>query len=348
MPHKWDLKCRFPAGLVRPVRVDPTGITGPTPHQARGPSWRRTSHGFYVPAGTGSDPPEQRILEASVHLRPGSAVTGWAAARLRGANLFDGLEPDGRTRIPVPLAVSPTGRPRPSELISISYERLANDEVVTLHGIPATTRERATFDAMRRTDDLRESVVDLDMMMAAEQTSAERMHAYADARRGWAKVAQVRHAVDLASEHSRSPNESRLRLIWVLDVQLPMPLVNCSVLDRTGRLLGTADLLDPVAGLVVEYDGADHRAARRHGKDVEKEDRFRRVGLEVTRVTGPDLPDHPRVVDRVLSARSRASFEPALERRWIARPLADDLEAKLQHREDLERWMSDRGERPAS
>ena len=66
MPREWDLKCRFPAGLVRPVRVDPTGITGPTPHQARGPSWRRTSHGFYVPAGTGSDLPEQRILEASV------------------------------------------------------------------------------------------------------------------------------------------------------------------------------------------------------------------------------------------------------------------------------------------
>ena len=35
--------------------------------------------------------------------------------------------------------------------------------------------------------------------------------------------------------------------------------MNCPVHDRSGRLLGIADLLDEEAGLVVEFDGADHR-----------------------------------------------------------------------------------------
>jgi hypothetical protein len=28
-PHKWDPVCPPPTGLVRPVRIDPTGLTGP-------------------------------------------------------------------------------------------------------------------------------------------------------------------------------------------------------------------------------------------------------------------------------------------------------------------------------
>ena len=39
-----------------------------------------------------------------------------------------------------------------------------------------------------------------------------------------------------------------------------------------------------------EFDGAEHRLASRHAHDVGREDRFRRNGLEVFRVTGPDLP----------------------------------------------------------
>lgn len=56
----------------------------------------------------------------------------------------------------------------------------------------------------------------------------------------------------LASEHSRSPNETRTRLIYLLDAGLPTPLVSCPIRDRAGRLLGIADLFDPVAGLAVE------------------------------------------------------------------------------------------------
>jgi hypothetical protein len=36
MPHRWDPIAPPVTDLVRPVRVDPTGLTGPTRAQARG------------------------------------------------------------------------------------------------------------------------------------------------------------------------------------------------------------------------------------------------------------------------------------------------------------------------
>ena len=42
-----------------------TGTSGPTPKQARGRGWRRTSRGLYVPADVDGSNPEQRIVEAA-------------------------------------------------------------------------------------------------------------------------------------------------------------------------------------------------------------------------------------------------------------------------------------------
>lgn len=77
-----------------------------------------------------------------------------------------------------------------------------------------------------------------------------------------------------------------------------------------------ADLFDEEAGLVVEFDGAEHRKARRHARDVAREERCRQLGLEYAKVTGPDLRDRRLVVDRLRSARSRALFLPAGARAW--------------------------------
>jgi hypothetical protein len=189
---------------------------------------------------------------------------------------------------------------------------------------------------MRLTGDDREAVVVVDMMAAAELVSLVRMGRYADAHPGWQDIGRVRRALVLASEHSRSPNETRLRLIWILDAGLPPEvLVNCPVFDRAGRLLGIADLLDEEAGLAVEFDGAEHRRAGRQTKDAGKDEAFRSRRLEVTRVTGQDLLHVPRVVARLHAARSRARFEPRADRLWVAGPRADTLEERLCERELL-------------
>lgn len=329
--------CPPPRRLVRPVRRDPAGEQGPTRGESVGPRWRRTSQGFYVPSDVDGALPEQRIMEQSVRLPEGGAVTGWGSLRLWGGGFFDGFSRDGISLLPVPLAVGADHSPRQDGQVCLSRERLDPDEVVVRHGVPCTREPRALFDEMRRMNDLREAVVAMDMAAAARIASVAQMRSYLQERTTWRRSRLVAKALTLASEQSRSPNETRMRLLWQLDAGLPPPLVNQPVWDPSGRLLGIADLLDPVAGVVGGFDGADHRWARRHSRDVAREDGFRRHGLEYFKVTGIDLADPALVVDRMRSTRARASWDPESRRRWTIDPPAgwpreQTLDEYLEHR----------------
>ena len=302
-----------------PVRIVPTGENGPTPAQARGPYWRRTSHGFYVPAQTREDLPEQRIAEASVRLPAQARITGWAACRLSGANFFDGLDRDGRTRLGVPVSVGPRGQMAKPGL-KVVYWPIPEEHHATRHGLATVDELWATADAARLSSSFVEAVVVIDMMCVAEIVSIRQL-----------RESRLRFApgvLDAASEHALSPNEVRCR------TALPGVrwLVNCLIHDLSGRLLGIADLIDLVAGLVVEFDGADHREAARHTRDVVKEDSLRRAGLEVVRVTGREVDDEVLVGDRVRAGRARARFETEADRRWLARPPADTLHDLIEER----------------
>jgi len=318
---EWQPRCPRPRGLVRPVPIDPRGVDGPTRGQAAGPLWRRTSKGLHVPATVPDTMPEQRILEQSMLLNGDGAVTGWAALRLARGNFFDGLLRDGRTRRPVPLVVGPGQARRPRPGVVWSQDRLDPAEVVVVEGIRCTVALRALFDDMRGLD-LREAVVSADMAVAAGLSSIGPIRAYVATRPGWTGVEVVRGALDLASERSRSPNETRTRLIWQLDAGLPRPAVNQPVWDVRGGLLGCADLFDGESGLVGEFDGSAHRRAGRHTKDVRREERFRRAGLEYVKITGLDLLDPRAVAERILSTRARA-FRNAVRPTWTTQAPPD-------------------------
>lgn len=344
--HKWDPVCSFPPGIVRPVRAG--GVDGPTRKQARGRWWRLTTQGYYVPLDVDGSVPEQRVMEKSMLLPSAGAVTGWASLRYHGGGFFDGLLPDGRTERPVPLVVGTGQRRRPRDGVRWLQHALLPEEVCIRHGVACTTVERAVFDEIRLSDDVRQATVALDMAVAARLTSLERIGCYLDAHPHRAGVPLARAALGLADEGSRSPRECEMRLVWVLDAGLPRPLCNRDVYDvRTGRLLGVADLIDPEAGVVGEFDGAEHAGAGRRSRDAARDGAFRDHGLEVFRVTAVDLRDPARVVARAHAAYRRAAsrtvtptwtLEPPLER---AAPLSTDelLAGRDLVREQHERWL---------
>lgn len=338
---------------VLPVRVDPTGRAGPTRGQARGPHWRQTSYGFFVPSHVDGTDPVQRVAEQSVRLPRGGAVTGWAAGRLLGASYLDGLEPDGTTRLPVPLAIASTGNIRGDAGVLLLRDVLPPEEVTMVLGIPCVIPERAAFDAMRTAKSLVEAVVAMDMFALGEVTSPRRTRAYLDSAGPWRRgTNRVRAALDLTSEHSWSPNETRMHMVWRLEAGLPRPLLNQPLFDRQGRLLCYPDLLDVDAGLVGECDGVDHRGAGRHSKDVGREDLLRRHGLEVFRVTGPDLRSPGRVRERMLQARGRAKWLPEAARAWTTTPppgweTDPTLDERLDER-DLKRQLEHQWQAEAS
>ncbi len=312
MAHAWEPRCDPPRGLVPPVRVG-DGPGEVSRGRARGPGWRPVGDGLHVPR-TAPDVPEQRILEQAARLRGRGAVTGWAALRLAGAGFFDGLAADGRTPLRVPLVAGDSGARSNGEALVVR-EELAPHEVVVRHGVRCVSVERAVAFAACRSSDLRGAVVTIDMALAAGLTTTRRVARALPA--GGRGVVRAREALRLADGRSRSPAESRLRLVWVLDAGRPPPLCNARVLDEHGRLLGVPDLLDPDAGVVGEFDGAEHRTRERHRRDVAREDAFRRAGLETCTAVGHDLHQTATLVDRIGAAYERAGARP---RRWRLGP----------------------------
>lgn len=349
--HHWDPVCDLPEDLFHPVRADPAGVTGPTRYEAQqagrpGSEWRRVWQGWFVPTYVDPDVPEQRVIEAAALLTGPGAVTGWAALRLQRAAFFDGRERDG-TRQPVPLIVS-QGR-RPQTGIVWKQDRLERGEVVRRGGVPVTRPERAAFDAMRGSADVREAVRVADMVCAAELSSLARLRRCADSHPGWVGCPLARTALDLASERSRSPAETDARLVWELDAGLPRPLVNVPVFNRHGRLLGIADLLDEAAGLVIEFDGAGHAGARARSKDASREAGLRNHRLEVERATGFDLHDVPALVRRLHAARRRAPWLAESQRPWTLDPPPWwEPERTLDERLDLRDFERECDERDAA
>ena len=192
------------------------------------------------------------------------------------------------------------------------------------HGLATVDELWATADAARLAASFTEAVVVVDMMCAAELVSIRQLRE--------SELRFPRGVLDEASEHSLSPNETRCRILCRFALPGVRWLVNCPIFDLDGRLLGIADLIDLRAGLVVEFDGADHREVARHTQDVVKEDALRRVGLEVVRVTGREVDNEAVVSARVRAGRERAKFEAEAERRWVARPPADTLHGLIEER----------------
>jgi hypothetical protein len=239
---------------------------------------------------------------------------------MHGAAFFDGLRDGGRTRVPVPLNCGPLHQIRRQPGDDLIRDILNPDEIVAVRDVPCTTVQRATFDAVRYARSVREAVVALDMMAAAGLVTVAQMRDYVGRKQAWTGVQRARDAVSLADDLSRSPQESRLRLVWQLDAGRGRPLVNRPLFDLDGRLLGYPDLLDPEAGVVGEYDGADHRSARQHSDDVDRESGFRDHLLEVVRFTGPDMTVPNRVTDRIHAAYARARRLPPARRTWTLTP----------------------------
>jgi hypothetical protein len=297
-----------------PVRIDPAGRSGPTPKQARGPRWRRTSRGLYVPAGVDGEVVEQRIVEAAAVLPSVGGVTGWAALRWCGAGWFSGLLGDGFTPAPVTLVTCYADiRPQPG--IAVSAERMNSRDFVMIDGVRVTHPARSVLFEMRYAGTVEDAVVAADMAMQADLTSSVGLRRYAESLAGWTGIPLARAALDLVDENTWSPQETRMRVVWVLEAGLPAPLCNMPVFDLSGRHIGTPDLMEPISGVVGEYEGAVHLEGRQRGVDVRREHAFRGAGLECFSVVAADWRDRVGLV-----ARMRASYERALrsreERGW--------------------------------
>lgn len=300
-------------GLTLPRRVDPNGLQGPTRGQARGPKWRQTSRGLHVPASTPIDCVEQRIVEAAAVLPPGTGVTGWAGLRWGGGAWFDGLDPGGKAPLPVTLAIGDsTIVAQPG--IQVSEEQLRPYDMQVLDGLPLTIPVRSVTFLMRHAESLLEAVTALDMAAYNDLVSIAEVVAYQPTLPAWTGIPLCRKATAHADENAWSPREVRTRLTWIVVAELPRPLCNRPVFDRSGHHIATPDLLDEEAGVALEYNGALHLSGEQRRRDRDREEALRRVGLECLTVMAGDSDD--RVAERMHEVRARARWEAPSRRGW--------------------------------
>ena len=300
------------AGLVLPVRVGTPG--GPTRKQARGPRWRRTSRGFYVPSSVSRDDVDQRIVEAAVLAPPHGAVTGWAALKWMGGRWFGGRTPGGED-LPVPIVIG-THDIRPQPGIRLSGEGVNPTLVQWVDGIGVTDpRYAVSFEARYAPDHLR-AVTALDMAAYSDLVSREEMADFFATQYAWTGIPQARAAWACAEENSWSPREVVLGHVWSEVAGFRRPLRNCPVFDLAGRHLGTPDVFDPEAGVAGEYDGEHHLVRRQRDHDLRREGDLRRVGIEIATMTAPDCHDPSAFISRLRTAYRDAARRPREERLW--------------------------------
>lgn len=303
--HRWDSQLNPPPNGAAPIAWGDTAVHGITHGQLRGPHWRRSTRGLYVPAAIPLDP-QQRIAEAAALLPDFGAIGGWAAAYWRGVRLLDGRGAAGHQCEAVLLHLGPAGKIRQRPLVELSREHLDTSEIEELRGLPCTTAARTAFDGARKARHLYGAVVFLDMMLTAGLVKDSELATYWATHPGWKGLPQARRALFLAQRGSRSPPETNLRLLWVVEAGLPRPLVNPPVFSRDGQLLGYPDLLDGEAGTALEYDGDDHRDPRQHSDDNVREERFEEHGLLVCRVGRLDMRYRRQLTrERVVRTRAR-------------------------------------------
>ena len=275
--------------------------------------FRRSSHGFYVPRDVDLSR-EQRVAEAGVLVVAPAAVTGWAALAWLGSRWFDGLEGDGETPRPVPIAQS-RRLVRPQPLVTLCEERFDPKEVIVDDGLRITSAVRSTCFEMRYARHLRAAVVILSMATYNDHVSIEEVEAWAMLHPSYTGIDQCRRAIPLADENAWSPAEVEMVLDWT-DLVGFRPLMNRPLFDLEGRHLGTPDAIDPRTGVLGEYDGPLHLTGARRAVDLKRQAIFEQHGLfPVTMVTA-DRRDQSAWQERVRAAYARAERAPAAERRW--------------------------------
>ena len=304
-------------GLVAPVSIDPNGVDGPTPGQARGPRWRATSRGLYVPADVELSA-EQRTVEASAVLGVDEAVTGWAALRWLNGRWFDGTTAGSVVR-DIPLVARRHLIAQPG--FSVSQEFLHPDEIVVVDAVPVTLPVRSVTYEMRHARGIGEAIVALDMACFSDLVSITEVVAYVGALGPVTGVQQARAALPEADENSWSPRETMMRGVWTRTAGLPRPMCNRPVFTLDGRHVGTPDLIDPALGLVGQYNGSDHLTLAGAAHDEKQEAGYRDLGLETVTMLAPDWADLDGFVARLLAAaaRARARTTPAA---WTLEPPA--------------------------
>jgi hypothetical protein len=252
--------------------------------------YRPMFRGVYIPKNA-KPSLQDRALGAWLTSNRTGVIAGVAASALHGAHWVDDDEP---IEILVDEKRSQSG-------LIVRMDRIAEDEIVPVSGLPITTPARTAFDLGRRLP-RSAAIARLDSLMRATRFGVDDVEVLLR-RYGAARgVRQLRELLALVDGGSESPKESWLRLL-LIDGGLPIPQTQISVRDGSWPI-SFLDMGWREIKLAVEYDGDQHRTDRRqYVRDLRRLPMLASRGWEIIRVIAEDRP--AEVLCRVREAFAR-------------------------------------------
>jgi very-short-patch-repair endonuclease len=266
---------RIPLELKRrPFLLAEARAAGISRRELSGRAWRRIGSALYCWSGWRED--TWQLLDAWHKRLPAAVFIGRTAAWLHGLD----LSPTHPIEVAVPLASGIRSRPG----LVVRRSDVSIGDVMKIRSLPTTPVRRTLADLCRRVPDA-EALVALDAAL----------------RRGYGRVAG---RLGQLAEPAESPMETRLRWL-LLEAGLPRPQVQADLHDRSGGLIGRADLFYPGARLVIEYDGANHRD--RLVEDNRRQNLLLSSGFRLLRFTASDLAQRPETIPALVRAELAAA-----------------------------------------
>ncbi|HET9782347.1 MAG TPA: DUF559 domain-containing protein [Candidatus Dormibacteraeota bacterium] len=278
------------------LRTDPFLVSdakdvGLTWENLQAQSWRRLAHGQYAWTGIPNDV-DLKLRAAEKRLPPTSAFCGRTAGWILGLD----MPPCD----PIEAMIPRDSRERRRAGIRLRRAELPPEDVVMKAGYRVTSPLRTVRDLGSRRD-LIEAVVVIDMALHAGLVDVAALTGWVEGNAGAKGVKRLRRALALANPNAESPMETRLRL-ELIAARLPVPQAQVELRHRDGDFLARVDLYYPDAGLVIEYDGENHKD--RLVEDLRRQNALINAGYHVLRFTAADLRFRGVVASQVRRARS--------------------------------------------
>lgn len=175
-----------------------------------------------------------------------------------------------------------------------------------------TTPQRTAFDLGRYLP-RDTAVAHLDALARATGLTANDVRPLAVRYKGTRGVRKFRAAIDLMDAGAHSPQETKLRLLFI-DAGFPRPQTQIPVLDDDGYAFAFLDMGWEEVMVSAEYDGEHHRTDPiQYRKDIRRAEKVHRKGWNNIRVIAGDRPAD--ILDRVRTAWAISEREASVVKR---------------------------------
>jgi hypothetical protein len=181
-------------------------------------------------------------------------------------------------------------------------DRIEDDEIIHIGGIPVTTPARTALDIACR-EEKHEAIAQIDALMNATDLKCGDVELLAQRYPGRRGIRQVTPVLKLVDGGAESPRETWAR-VALIEAGFPRPQTQIPVYDDGGYVVAKIDMGWEEIKVGVDYEGAHHRTdPKQFRRDLWRHEEVAALGWIDVRIAKGD--SRTALIRRVADARAR-------------------------------------------